>query len=297
MSTPVATKEQQLISLFSDFSVNFLRGQPLASSDARGPAADLNVGILIELKGLGLLLVFKEFNKFLGMGAYEELMRLFCLVDLKDLKNATTLFATHRAQREFRGLIEPLESIESTRLKEVQKHEGQEGFQEFKELSCFSYFLDFKLLLYSSYSIAINPYYIKGHVLKHCPLLKGREKRAFASKVVVFITSSLEVSSLRESYFLILLFSALFPLYPFKELSIKGELYACSLALYYCTIRSTLYHIKRHLREEHRSLLSNKDTNRCYRAIAQGQALEQNKFFFSVVARDKGKGSGEQGVA
>jgi hypothetical protein len=74
----------------------------------------------------------------------------------------------------------------------------------------------------------------------------------------------------------------------------KGELYAYSLAPYCCIVRSTPYHIKRHIREEHKSLLSNRDINCCYRAMAQGQALEQNKFFFSVVTRDKGKGREEQ---
>ena len=105
-------------------------------------------------------------------------------------------------------------------------------------------------------------------MLKYYPLLKGREKYAFTSKVIGFIKGLLEVSSLRESYFLILLFSALFPLHPFKELSMKGELYACSLAPYYYIIRSTLYYIKRHIREEHKSLLSNRDINYYYRAIA-----------------------------
>jgi hypothetical protein len=31
------------------------------------------------------------------MGVYKELIRLSCLIDIRDLKDATTLFATHRA--------------------------------------------------------------------------------------------------------------------------------------------------------------------------------------------------------
>jgi hypothetical protein len=48
----------------------------------------------------------------------------------------------------------------------------------------------------------------------------------------------------------------------------KEELYAYSLALYYYIIRSTLYYIKRYIREEHKSLLRNKDINYYYRAMA-----------------------------
>jgi hypothetical protein len=109
-----------------------------------------------------------------------------------------------------------------------------------------------------------------------------------------FIISSLEVSSLRESHFLILLSSTLFPsLCPFKGLSIKEELYACSLVLFYYVIRSSLYYIKRYIREEHKPLLSNKDINYCYKVIASRQALEENRFFFSIVTREKGEGREE----
>lgn len=97
MSTSAAiVKEQQLADLFSDFGVDFLSGQPLTLSDVRGPA-DFDVGILIELKGLGLFSLFKEFKEFLQMGVYKELVGLSCLADIRDLRNATTLFATHRA--------------------------------------------------------------------------------------------------------------------------------------------------------------------------------------------------------
>lgn len=112
-------------------------------------------------------------------------------------------------------------------------------------------------------------------MLKHYPpFIKGKEKRAFTSKVVRFITSSFTISSLRESHFLILLYSTLFPpLCPFRELSMKGELYACSIVPYYYVIRSTLYHIRRHIREEHKPLLRNIDINHYYRVIVRGQAL------------------------
>ncbi|OBT81063.1 hypothetical protein VE02_10325 [Pseudogymnoascus sp. 03VT05] len=292
MSTPIGIREQ-LTGLFSDFKVDFLRGQPPTSSDVRG-LANLNVGVLMELKGLGLFSSFKEFEEFLQTGVCKELMGLSCLVDIRDLRNATMIFPTHRAWRRSLGPLGHGEPTGPAEPSDMQEHEGKEGFREFKELGCLSYFLDFKLLLCSSCSLAINPLNAKGHLLKHCPLLRGKEKRAFVSKAIGFITSSLVVSSLKESHFLILLFSALFATpRPFKELSMKEELYACSLVPSCCIIRSSLYHMKRHIREEHRSLLGNKDINRCYRVIASGQSLEENKFFFSVVARDKGKGGEE----
>jgi hypothetical protein len=71
-------------------------------------------------------------------------------------------------------------------------------------------------------------------------------------------------------------------------------LYAYSLTPYCCTIRSSLYSIKRHIREEHKSLLSNKDINRYYIVIVQGQALEENKFFFNTATKGKGKGKERQ---
>lgn len=291
MSAPAATREQQLIDLFSDFSMDFFRGQPPTSSDVGG-LTDFNMGVLIELKGLGLFSLFKEFKEFLQMGVYKDLMRLSCLADLRDPGNATTLSTTCKAWRES---IESIDLAEFVEPKEMQGYEGQEGFEEFEGLGCLWYFSDFKLLLCSSCSLAINPLNIRGHLLKHCPSLKGKEKKAFVSKAMSFITSSLEVSSLRESHFLILLASALFPpLRPFKGLRVKGELYACSLVPSCCAIRSSLYHIKRHIREGHKPLLSNKDMNRCHKVIASGQALEENRFFFSVATRGKGKGREEQ---
>jgi hypothetical protein len=50
--------------LFSNFSIDFLGEQPPTSSNVRG-LTNFNIGILIELKGLGLFSLFKEFKEFL----------------------------------------------------------------------------------------------------------------------------------------------------------------------------------------------------------------------------------------
>lgn len=301
--------------MFSNFHANFLNegeeeakeGETDTSSIVRG-LATLSMTLLVELRELGLFSLFKGAREFLQMGVCEELRGLSRLRDIEDGEGrgaaSTALFAMHKAWRRVdlqdgpRGLRSPIEPLEFARLEELhgQEQEGREGLREFRELGCLSYNRDFKLLLCSSCSLAVNPLNIKGHVLKHYPpFIKGKEKRAFTSKVVRFIASSFTVSSLRESHFLILLYSALFPpLHPFKELSVKGELYACSIVPYCCVIRSTLYYIKRHIREEHKPLLRNMDMNCCYRVIAKGQALEENRFFFGVIATTEDKGKGRE---
>ncbi|OBT70933.1 hypothetical protein VF21_10102 [Pseudogymnoascus sp. 05NY08] len=310
----------ELASLFSIFGATLLNGEdrgeeegePFASSEVTGEARGLitfSMTLLIELRELGLFSLFKGAREFLQMGVCKELRGLSCLRDIEEREGggvaSTTLFATHKAWRRaalqdgLRGLGSPMELLEFMRLEELhrQEQEGREGLREFRELGCLSYMRDFQLLLCSSCSLAVNPLNIKGHVLKHCPpFIKGKEKRAFTSKAIRFIASSFVVSSLRESHFLILLSSALSPpLRPFKELSMKGELYACSIASHCCVIRSTLYYIKRHIREEHKPLLRNMDMNRCYRVIARGQALEENRFFFGVTATLEETGKGREG--
>ena len=181
-----------------------------------------NITILKDLKELGLFSLFKEFKEFNFNFSF----------------NSSSLFPIYLEDREF---------------KEAS------AFNGIKELSFLSYYKDFKLLLCSSCNLAIHPINIKGHLLKHCLLLKRKEeKEAFINKALKVI-EGLEVSSLKESHFLILLFSSFFPLPPFKELEIKENLYSCSTSSTYSSLKSSLYSIKRHLREDHKSLFTNKD--------------------------------------
>ena len=155
--------------------------------------------------------------------------------------------------------------LEDKEFKEVS------AFNGIKELSFLSYYKDFKLLLCSSYNLTIHPINIKGHLLKHYLLLKRKdEKEAFITRALKVI-EGLEVSSLKESHFLILLFSSFFPLPPFKELEVKENLYSYSTSSTYSSLKS-LYYIKRHLREEHKSLFSNKDikVEPYYKVIVKG---------------------------
>ena len=129
---------------------------------------------------------------------------------------------------------------------------------------------------------------IRGHLLKHYPLLKGKyEKEAFIARALKVI-EGLEVSSLKESYFLILLFSSFFPLPPFKELEVKEDLYSCLASSTCSSLKSSLYYIKRHLKEEHKSLFSNKDikVDLYYKVISKGQSLEGTRFFFPLYNKE-----------
>ncbi|OBT81434.1 hypothetical protein VE02_09952, partial [Pseudogymnoascus sp. 03VT05] len=201
-SSAVATREE-LIGLFSNFHANFLNegeeegkeGEIHTTSVVRG-LATLSMTLLVELRGLGLFSLFKEAREFLQMGVCKELRGLSYLRDIEDGEGggvaSTALFATHKAWRRvasqdgLRGSRSPIEPVEFMRLEELhrQEQEGQEGLREFRELGCLSYIRDFKLLLCSSCSLAVNPLNIRGHVLKHCPpFIKGKEKRAFTSKV------------------------------------------------------------------------------------------------------------------
>jgi len=88
-----------------------------------------------------------------------------------------------------------------------------------------------------------------------------------------------------------LLFSKQFNLFPFKELKILRNIYQCAISNTCSISNLSEYRIKRHIREEHKDLLSNlNDINflNKYIVIPKGQSLEKTRFFFIV--KDKGKG-------
>jgi hypothetical protein len=89
------------------------------------------------------------------------------------------------------------------------------------------------------------------------------------------IFTSLEVSSLKESLGLIVLFSKSFELQALKELAIL-DLFICNLNSNCSIILSSEYSIKRHIRENHIG------TNTTSYKVIKGQALEINKFFFEI---------------
>lgn len=175
-------------------------------------------------------------------------------------------------------------------FKEFKEFKELEAFKEFKELSFLSYYQDFKLLLCSTCFLAINPLNFKGHLTKHFTNYKGKEKDN-KIKEVLNILKDLEVSNLIESHNLILLFSKQFNLFPFKELKILRNIYQCAISNTCSISNLSEYRIKRHIREEHKDLLSNlNDINflNKYIVIPKGQSLEKTRFFFAV--KDKGKG-------
>jgi len=231
-----------------------------------------NITILKDLKELGLFSLFKEFKEFKELGSYKALKELSSFKEFKEFNfnfsfNSSSLFPIYLEDREFREAS---------------------AFNNFKELSFLSYYKDFKLLLCSYCHLAIHPTNIRGHLLKHCSLLKGKdEKEAFITRALNVI-EGLEVSSLKESHFLILLFSSFFPLPPFKELEVKEDLYSCFASSTCSSLKSSLYHIKRHLREEHKSLFSNKDikVDLYYKVISKGQSLEGTRFFFPLYNKE-----------
>lgn len=233
---------------------------------------EFSIMILKELKELGLFSLFKEFKEFKELSSYEALKELRSFKEFKEFNfdfsfNSSSLFSIYLEDKEF---------------KEAS------AFNNFKELSFLSYYKDFKLLLCSSCHFAIHPTNIRGHLLKHCSLLKKKdEKEAFITRALKVI-EGLEVSSLKESYFLILLFSSFFPLPPFKELEVKENLFSCKATSTCSSLKSSLYYIKRHLKEEHKSLFSNKDVkvDSYYKVIAKGQSLEGTRFFFPLYNKE-----------
>ncbi len=91
------------------------------------------------------------------------------------------------------------------------------------------------------------------------------------------VVKKLTVSSLKESYFFLTSFSHHFPLHPFKELVVKGLLFSCSCSFACCVIKSSLYHIKRHVREEHKALVGNTSPlDNFYKVILKGQSMEES---------------------
>jgi len=183
-----------------------------------------------ELKELGLLSIFKEFKEFQELSFYPI---------LKDLTNLASL-PLFKSYREGGGFKE------------------KEPFKESAKLSSFlSYYKEFQLILCLECSLAIKPANYKGHLEKHFRGIGSKEKKGLIEKSLS-ILKGLEVSSLKGSYFLILLFSKLFPfsLYPFKELGLKKESYQCSSSQECSLILGNLYSIKRHIREEHPQALN-----------------------------------------
>ena len=175
-------------------------------------------------------------------------------------------------------------------FKEFKEFKELEAFKEFKELSFLSYYQDFKLLLCFTCFLAINLLNFKGHLTKHFTNYKGKEKDN-KIKEVLNILKDLEVSNLIESHNLILLFSKQFNLFPFKELKILRNIYQYAISNTCSISNLSEYHIKRHIREEHKDLLSNLKDNSLvnkYIIIPKGQSLEKTRFFFAV--KDKGKG-------
>ena len=107
-------------------------------------------------------------------------------------------------------------------FKEASCFREKEAFKEIKELGFLSYYKDFKLLLCSKCSIAIYSVAFKNHLIKHIKLYAKEQKDSILSRALV-IFYSLEVSSLKESLDLIILFSKYFELEAFKELKYYNQ--------------------------------------------------------------------------
>jgi hypothetical protein len=63
----------------------------------------------------------------------------------------------------------------------------------------FIYYLNFKLLLYSTYKSAILRDYIKGYIFKYLSSYKGEVKVSKAISLVISFLSSLKVESISKS--------------------------------------------------------------------------------------------------
>ena len=85
-------------------------------------------------------------------------------------------------------------------------------------LHVLSYYKDLKLLLCSSYKIAVNPADFKGHFTKHFLDLKGKAKEEVVLRAIS-ILQELKVSSFSSSLDLIYSFSTTNTLFSFQELS------------------------------------------------------------------------------
>jgi hypothetical protein len=163
--------------------------------------------------------------------------------------------------------------------KEASSFKEKESFKEIKELVFLSYYKDFKLLLCSKCSLAIYSTAFKSHIIKHLKLFPKEEKASLLDQALL-VYNSLEVSSLKESLELIILFTKSFELQAFKELKVL-DLFLCNLNSNCSVILSSEYSIKRHIREKHSTSSSRSSLGPSYRVI-KGQALEINKFFFEI---------------
>jgi hypothetical protein len=152
-------------------------------------------------------------------------------------------------------------------------------------LQGFSYYKDFKLLLCSSYNIALDPANYKGHLARHFLNLKGSEKVEGVLRAVS-VLQELEVSPLSSSLDLITSFSTTHTLFPFLELGTLKGLHKCAFCLHIVRNKKV---VQRHLREEHGHLQVSK-LSKSYIVVAVGQCLEPRRYYFQVEAKDKGKG-------
>ena len=96
-------------------------------------------------------------------------------------------------------------------FKEASSFREKETFKEIKELGFLSYYKDFKLLLYSKCSLGLISSTFKSYLIKYIKLYTKEEKDSIVSRALI-IFNSLEVSSLKESLDLIILFSKYFRL-------------------------------------------------------------------------------------
>jgi len=162
-------------------------------------------------------------------------------------------------------------------FKEASSFREKETFKEIKELGFLSYYKDFKLLLCSKYSLGLISSTFKSHLIKHIKLYTKEEKDSIVSRALI-IFNSLEVSSLKESLDLIILFSKYFELQVFKELKVL-DLFKCNINNNCSIVLSSKDTIKRHISKNHSSSSSSLDPSYI---VIKGQALEINKFFFEI---------------
>jgi hypothetical protein len=147
-------------------------------------------------------------------------------------------FSIFRAFEEFDDLqgvlsFKDLQSVQDSKgFKELKKFKSFEEFKGFlSHLHVLSYYKDFKVLLCSSYEIAISPANFKGHLAKHSLDLKG-EVKGDTIRRAVSILQELKVSPLSLSLDLITSFSTTHTLFPFPKLGTLNSLHKCALCLH-----------------------------------------------------------------
>ena len=78
----------------------------------------------------------------------------------------------------------------------------------------------------------------------------------------------------------------MFPLYPFPELSIKSNLFYCSLSN--CqAIKANKANIIWHIKEKHSSALNKEKDLSSYYSLINGQSLVSTRLFFPIVEKEK----------